>query len=81
MIDKEKGNLVKADRFGYVKRAMHGTRMLSTQKVRCGSNFASLLIKYPCEWQHIFPKVSPSEWQHSFQTARDPREILSRTAL
>ncbi|XP_042055138.1 5'-nucleotidase domain-containing protein 4-like isoform X1 [Salvia splendens] len=33
VIDKEKGNLVKADRFGYVKRAMHGTRMLSTQKV------------------------------------------------
>lgn len=35
MIDKEKGNLVKADRFGYVKRAMHGTTMLSTQAVRC----------------------------------------------
>lgn len=34
VIDKEKGNLVKADRFGYVKRAMHGTRMLSTQAVR-----------------------------------------------
>ncbi|KAJ6989294.1 hypothetical protein NC653_022005 [Populus alba x Populus x berolinensis] len=34
VIDKEKGNLVKADRFGYVKRAMHGTRMLSTQDVR-----------------------------------------------
>ena len=34
VIDKEKGNLVKADRFGYVKRAMHGTTMLSTQVVR-----------------------------------------------
>ncbi|EEF43198.1 5'-nucleotidase domain-containing protein 4 [Ricinus communis] len=33
VIDKEKGNLVKADRFGYVKRAMHGTEMLSTQAV------------------------------------------------
>ncbi|KAG6756899.1 hypothetical protein POTOM_037198 [Populus tomentosa] len=33
VIDKEKGNLVKAGRFGYVKRAMHGTRMLSTQDV------------------------------------------------
>ncbi|GFZ13823.1 HAD-superfamily hydrolase, subfamily IG, 5'-nucleotidase [Actinidia rufa] len=33
VIDKEKGNLVKADRFGYVKRAMHGTRMLSNQAV------------------------------------------------
>lgn len=39
VIDKEKGNLVKADRFGYVKRAMHGTRMLSTQDVRCALNF------------------------------------------
>jgi len=40
MIDKEKGNLVKADRFkyakrtrfgyrfGYVKRAMHGTKIV-----------------------------------------------------
>lgn len=34
MIDKEKGNLVKADRFGYVKRAMHGTKMLSNKAVR-----------------------------------------------
>ncbi|KAI4335091.1 hypothetical protein L6164_013770 [Bauhinia variegata] len=33
VIDKERGNLVKADRFGYVKRAMHGTKMLSTRAV------------------------------------------------
>ncbi|XP_021889437.1 cytosolic purine 5'-nucleotidase, partial [Carica papaya] len=33
VIDKENGNLVKADRFGYVKRAMHGTKMLSTRAV------------------------------------------------
>ncbi|KAE9455037.1 hypothetical protein C3L33_13071, partial [Rhododendron williamsianum] len=33
VIDKEKGNLVKADRFGYVQRAMHGTRMLSNRAV------------------------------------------------
>ncbi|KAJ4954681.1 hypothetical protein NE237_011464 [Protea cynaroides] len=33
VVDKERGNLVKADRFGYVKRAMHGTRMLSTRDV------------------------------------------------
>ena len=35
-MDKERGNLVKADRFGYVKRAMHGTHMLSTRAVRSG---------------------------------------------
>ncbi|KAD4983030.1 hypothetical protein E3N88_19701 [Mikania micrantha] len=33
-IDKEKGNMVKADRFGYVKRAMHGTKLLSIRAVR-----------------------------------------------
>uniref|UniRef100_A0A2P2J9V3 5'-nucleotidase domain-containing protein 4 n=3 Tax=Rhizophora mucronata TaxID=61149 RepID=A0A2P2J9V3_RHIMU len=33
VIDKDKGNLVKADRFGYIQRAMHGTRMLSTRAV------------------------------------------------
>ncbi|KAJ6889733.1 cytosolic purine 5'-nucleotidase-like [Populus alba x Populus x berolinensis] len=46
VIDKEKGNLVKADRFGYVKRAMHGTRMLSTQDVRCALNFTPLHFDY-----------------------------------
>ncbi|KAK9161863.1 hypothetical protein Syun_008204 [Stephania yunnanensis] len=33
IMDKDRGNLVKADRFGYVKRAMHGTKMLSTRAV------------------------------------------------
>ncbi|KAG9459965.1 hypothetical protein H6P81_004473 [Aristolochia fimbriata] len=33
VMDKERGNLVKPDRFGYVKRAMHGTKMLSTRAV------------------------------------------------
>lgn len=43
VIDKEKGNLVKADRFGYIKRAMHGTRMLSTREVRYGLGFCVYL--------------------------------------
>ncbi|MBI5509293.1 MAG: HAD-IG family 5'-nucleotidase [Deltaproteobacteria bacterium] len=34
VFDTESGNLVKADRFGYVKRAMHGTRMLSFEEQR-----------------------------------------------
>jgi len=29
IVDKENGNVLKVDRFGYVRRAMHGTRMLS----------------------------------------------------
>lgn len=44
VIDKEKGNLVKADRFGYVQRAMHGTRMLSNRAVRYLLNLISTLI-------------------------------------
>ncbi|CAL8467153.1 g6689 [Coccomyxa elongata] len=34
IVDKELGNLLKVDRFGYVKRAMHGTRMLSWSELR-----------------------------------------------
>eukprot|EP00898_Chlorokybus_atmophyticus_P002924 jgi/Chlat1/3632/Chrsp237S03610 len=33
VMDTELGNLVKADRFGYVKRAMHGTHMLSHRSI------------------------------------------------
>jgi len=33
-IDQETGNLVKANRFGYVKQAAHGTRMLSFEELR-----------------------------------------------
>jgi HAD superfamily 5'-nucleotidase-like hydrolase len=34
VIDTELGNLVKANRFGFVKRAMHGTRMLGFDEQR-----------------------------------------------
>lgn len=34
IIDKELGNIVKADRFGYVKAAAHGTRMLDFPELR-----------------------------------------------
>lgn len=37
VLDKQMGNLVKADRFGYIKRAMHGTKMLSNREIRCFS--------------------------------------------
>ncbi|KAH1201010.1 Cytosolic purine 5'-nucleotidase [Glycine max] len=44
VIDKEKGNLVKADRFGYIKRAMHGTKMLSTRAVRCHLSKTGVIV-------------------------------------
>ena len=34
VVDKLLGNLVKADRFGYVQRAMHGTEMLDRHQVK-----------------------------------------------
>lgn len=34
VIDRELGNIVKANRFGYVKNAMHGTRMLDFHETR-----------------------------------------------
>jgi HAD superfamily 5'-nucleotidase-like hydrolase len=34
VIDKERGNIVKANRFGYVKRAYHGTRRLDFEEQR-----------------------------------------------
>lgn len=33
VIDKELGNLIKVDRFGYVRRAMHGSRRLAQDEV------------------------------------------------
>ena len=33
IVDRLRGNIVKADRFGYVKRASHGTKMLSPKFV------------------------------------------------
>lgn len=34
MIDTEQGNIVKANRFGYIKRAFHGTRPLEFEELR-----------------------------------------------
>ena len=42
VIDTELGNLVKADRFGFVKRAMHGTRMLGYAEQR--EAYAQVLV-------------------------------------
>ena len=33
IIDRERGNLLKVDRFGYVRRAMHGTRRISPDEI------------------------------------------------
>lgn len=47
-MDKGRGNLVKPDRFGYIKRAMHGTKMLSTRAVRYGANLQMVKLLNTC---------------------------------
>jgi HAD superfamily 5'-nucleotidase-like hydrolase len=42
VIDKRLGNIVKANRFGYVKAAMHGTRMLGFREMR--NSYARTLV-------------------------------------
>ncbi|KHN05393.1 Cytosolic purine 5'-nucleotidase [Glycine soja] len=60
VIDKEGGNLVKADRFGYIKIAMHGTKMLSTRAVSeiYGRELVDLRQKSRWEFLNTFFSVS-----------------------
>lgn len=61
VIDKEKGNLVKADRFGYVKRAMHGTTMLSTQAVSEMYGRELVDLRKESRWEFLNTLFSVSE--------------------
>nr|XP_043606991.1 5'-nucleotidase domain-containing protein 4 [Erigeron canadensis] len=61
VIDKEKGNLVKADRFGYVKRAMHGTTLLSTQTVSEMYGRELVDLRNESRWEFLNTLFSVSE--------------------
>ncbi|XP_039846900.1 5'-nucleotidase domain-containing protein 4-like isoform X1 [Panicum virgatum] len=62
IIDKEKGNLVKPDRFGYIKRAMHGTQMLSTPSVRYEIYGRELVdLRKESRWEFLNTLFSVSE--------------------
>ncbi|KAG8499498.1 hypothetical protein CXB51_006064 [Gossypium anomalum] len=61
VIDKEKGNLVKADRFGYVKRAMHGTKMLSTRAVSEMYGRELVDLRKESQWDFLNTLFSVSE--------------------
>ncbi|XP_057958919.1 uncharacterized protein LOC131151651 isoform X4 [Malania oleifera] len=61
VIDKEKGNLVKADRFGYVKRAMHGTQMLSTRAVSEMYGRELVDLRKESRWEFLNTLFSVSE--------------------
>ncbi|GBG83274.1 hypothetical protein CBR_g36889 [Chara braunii] len=61
IMDKERGNLVKADRFGIVKRAMHGTKMLSKKAISqiYGREFVDL--RSESRWEFLNTLFSISE--------------------
>ncbi|XP_071937669.1 uncharacterized protein [Coffea arabica] len=61
VIDKEKGNLVKADRFGYIKRAMHGTRMLSTRELSEMYGRELVDLRKESRWEFLNTLFSVSE--------------------
>ncbi|GAU16742.1 hypothetical protein TSUD_199840 [Trifolium subterraneum] len=61
VIDKERGNLVKADRFGYVKRAMHGTKMLSTRAVSEIYGRELVDLRKESQWEFLNTLFSVSE--------------------
>lgn len=60
VIDTELGNLVKANRFGYIKRASHGTRMLAFDEQR--STYERVLVDLSDRrWMFINTLFSISE--------------------
>ncbi|XP_020103387.1 5'-nucleotidase domain-containing protein 4 isoform X1 [Ananas comosus] len=61
IMDKEKGNLVKADRFGYIKRAMHGTKMLSTREVSEIYGRELVDLRKESRWEFLNTLFSVSE--------------------
>ncbi|OIW18792.1 hypothetical protein TanjilG_13544 [Lupinus angustifolius] len=61
VIDKERGNLVKADRFGYIKRAMHGTQMLSTRAVSEMYGRELVDLRNESRWEFLNTLFSVSE--------------------
>ncbi|GAB4817883.1 hypothetical protein N2152v2_004929 [Parachlorella kessleri] len=61
IMDTELGNLVKADRFGFIKRAMHGTKMLSPSEVRAAYGREFVNLKNEGRWQFLNTLFSVSE--------------------
>ncbi|KAI3993269.1 hypothetical protein MKX01_010012 [Papaver californicum] len=61
VLDKERGNLVKADQFGYVKRAMHGTKRLSTRSVSEIYGRELVDLRNESKWEFLNTLFSVSE--------------------
>lgn len=61
IMDKERGNLIKVDRFGLVKRAMHGTHMLSWQEIRESYGREIVNLRNESRWVFLNTLFSVSE--------------------
>lgn len=61
IMDKEYGNLIKVDRFGLVKRAMHGTRMMSWQEIRQFYGREVVNLRHEGRWVFLNTLFSVSE--------------------
>ncbi len=60
VVDRELGNVVKANRFGYVKRASHGTRPLSFEELRAAYSRTVVDLSEP-RWVFLNTLFSLSE--------------------
>jgi hypothetical protein len=61
ILDTELGNIVKADRFGFIKRAMHGTRMLTPAEVRAAYGRELVHLSQEKRWVFLNTLFSVSE--------------------
>lgn len=61
IVDKRLGNLVLVDRFGYVRRAMHGTRRLSRQETHAAYGRLTVDLRQTARWEFLNTLFSISE--------------------
>lgn len=61
IVDQERGNLVKADRFGHVKRSMHGTHMMTTGEIREVYGRELVNLRNETRWTFLNTLFSVSE--------------------
>ncbi|KAG8459104.1 hypothetical protein KFE25_002511 [Diacronema lutheri] len=61
IVDKRLGNLVLVDRFGYVRRAMHGTRRLSRTEMHDAYGRLTVDLRQTARWEFLNTLFSISE--------------------
>lgn len=61
VVDKIRGNLVKVDRFGLIKRAQHGSRMLSPADIRREYGREAVNLRDDARWHFLNTLFSVSE--------------------